>query len=376
MMKLRLHALDVLRGLTIACMILVNTPGTWRYIYPPFGHSVWNGLTLADCVFPAFMFMMGVSMYISLRKYSFRLQKPLLLKIVRRVIVLYFLGLSIYGLTGFLDTLHSSYGEPGAWQAAFASLGDIRILGVLQRLAICYGIGALLVISVRHHLLPYIIVGILLFYYGLLVAGHGFSRGPESWLAQVDQWLLGLPHMYNDHGIDPEGVLSTLPSVAHVLIGFCFGKICLERTGLEHRLNRIFLYAALCLLVGFLLQDLCPLNKKVWSPTFVLVTCGFTALLLAVLLWYMDLQKTLHHTQGLDVFGVNPLFCYVLSEVWIILADYLPLQGRSIHQVVYEALAVCTGDNAFTSLLYAVLTVCLVGIIGLALYRKNIYIKI
>ena len=90
----------------------------------------------------------------------------------------------------------------------------------------------------------------------------------------------------------------------------------------------------------------------------------------------MDLQKTLHHTQGLDVFGVNPLFCYVLSEVWIILADYLPLQGRSIHQVVYEALAVCTGDNAFTSLLYAVLTVCLVGIIGLALYRKNIYIKI
>ena len=376
MMKQRLHALDVLRGLTVAFMILVNTPGTWSHVYAPLCHSPWNGLTLADLVFPAFMFMMGVSMHISLRKYDFRLQKALAWKILRRVIVLFCLGLFIYGLSGFLATLNNQYGEAGCWQVAFASLADIRILGVLQRLALCYGVAALLVTAVRHRMLPYVIGGILLSYYVVLVVGHGFSRGPENWLAQVDQWLLGLSHMYNDHGIDPEGVLSTWPSVAHVLIGFCFGKICLERSGLEHRLNRIFLYASLCLLVGFLLQDLCPLNKKVWSPTFVLVTCGFTALLLAILLWYMDMQGMLRHTLCFDVFGMNPLFCYVLSEVLIILTDYFPLHGHSVHQSAYETLAFLCGDNAFTSLLYALLSVCVVGVMGYILYRKKIYIKI
>ncbi len=376
MTKQRLHALDVLRGLTIACMILVNTPGTWSHVYAPLCHSPWNGLTLADLVFPAFMFMMGLSMYISLRKFDFRLQTALAWKILRRVVVLFALGLFIYGLSGFLATWNAHYGEPGAWRAAFASLADIRILGVLQRLALCYGVGALLVTSVRHRFLPYVIVGILMAYYGLLLAGHGFSRGPESWLAQADQWLLGLSHMYNDHGIDPEGVLSTLPSVAHVLIGFCFGKICLERTRLENRLNRIFLYGTLCLLAGFLLQDVCPLNKKVWSPTFVLATCGFSALCLAVLLWYMDMRGMLRHTLCFDVFGVNPLFCYVLSEVLVILLDYLPLQGQSVHQSVYGAMASWCGDNAFTSLLYALLFVCVVGVMGYILYRKKIYIKI
>ena len=142
MMKQRLHALDVLRGLTVACMILVNTPGTWSHVYAPLCHSPWNGLTLADLVFPAFMFMMGLSMYISLRKYDFRLQKALAWKILRRVIVLFCLGLFIYGLSGFLATLNNQYGEAGCWQAAFASLADIRILGVLQRLALCYGVAA------------------------------------------------------------------------------------------------------------------------------------------------------------------------------------------------------------------------------------------
>lgn len=167
-------------------------------------------------------------------------------------------------------------------------------------------------------------------------------------------------------------LVNTPGTWSHVYAPLCHW----ECTQLENRLNRIFLYGTLCLLAGFLLQDVCPLNKKVWSPTFVLVTCGFSALCLAVLLWYMDMRGMLRHTLCFDVFGVNPLFCYVLSEVLVILLDYLPLQGQSVHQSVYGAMASWCGDNAFTSLLYALLFVCVVGVMGYILYRKKIYIKL
>ena len=379
-MKQRLLSLDVLRGLTIAGMILVNSAGTWRYVYPPLAHARWNGLTMADVIFPLFMFMMGISMYISLKKYAFSLHKALLLKILRRTFVIFIIGTFIYGTATFLGTLRETCQHPApevnAWKAAFASLAHIRILGVLQRLALCYGIGSLLVTTIRHRHLPYLAASLLAAYYGILLAGNGFMYGPENILAQADQWVLGLSHMYNDHGIDPEGVLSTIPSVAHVLIGFCFGKICLETPDMKAKLNRLFLYGAILLMAGFLLQDLCPLNKKVWSPTFVMVTCGFSALLLGVLSWYTDVTKQWRQVHTFTVFGVNPLFCYVLSELLYILADNLPLQGQSLHGTIYSALSEWVGDNAFASLLYAFLFVLAVWVIGAYLRKKNIYIKI
>ena len=379
-MKQRLLSLDVLRGLTIAGMILVNSAGTWRYVYPPLAHARWNGLTMADVIFPLFMFMMGISMYISLKKYAFSLHKALLLKILRRTFVIFIIGTFIYGTATFLGTLRETCQHPApevnAWKAAFASLAHIRILGVLQRLALCYGIGSLLVTTIRHRHLPYLAASLLAAYYGILLAGNGFMYGPENILAQADQWVLGLSHMYNDHGIDPEGVLSTIPSVAHVLIGFCFGKICLETPDMKDKLNRLYLYGAILLMAGFLLQDLCPLNKKVWSPTFVMVTCGFSALLLGVLSWYTDVTKQWRQVHTFTVFGVNPLFCYVLSELLYILADNLPLQGQSLHGTIYSALSEWVGDNAFASLLYAFLFVLAVWVIGAYLRKKNIYIKI
>mgnify|MGYP000313473116 FL=1 len=335
---------------------------------------------MADVIFPLFMFMMGISMYISLKKYAFSLHKALLLKIIRRTLVIFLIGTFIYGTATFLGTLREAYLHPApeanAWKAAFTSLTHIRILGVLQRLALCYGIGSLLVTTIRHRHLPCLAASLLAAYYGILLAGNGFIYGPENILAHADQWVLGLSHMYNDNGIDPEGVLSTIPSVAHVLIGFCFGKICLETPDMKDKLNRLFLYGAILLITGFLLQDLCPLNKKVWSPTFVMVTCGFSALLLGVLSWYTDVTRQWRQVQAFTVFGVNPLFCYVLSELLYILVDSLPLKGQSLHGTIYSALSRWVGDNAFASLLYALLFVLAVWVVGAYLRKKNIYIKI
>lgn len=379
-MKQRLLALDVLRGLTIGGMILVNSPGTWSYVYPPLLHSSWNGLTMADVIYPLFMFMMGMSMYISLKKFSFTLDKALFLKIIRRTFLIFIIGTFIYGTATFLGTLREASLQPdfvgSPWKAAFASLAHVRILGVLQRLALCYGIGSLLVTTVRHRYIPYLVAIILIVYYGILLVGNGFVYGPENILSHVDKSVLGLSHMYNDRGIDPEGVLSTIPSIAQVLIGFWFGKICMETPDMKDKLNRLFLYGAMGLIAGFLLQDVCPLNKKVWSPTFVLVTCGFSALLLSILLWYIDVTKKYQKTWIFAIFGVNPLFCYVLSEILYILADSLPLQEQNMHDIIYAGLSGWLGDNAFTSFVYAFLFVGVVWLVGAYLYKKKIYIKI
>lgn len=375
-MKQRLLSLDALRGLTIAGMILVNSAGSWSHVYPPLAHVAWNGLALADVIFPLFMFMMGVSMYISLRKFSFTLHRGLFLKIVRRTCVLFLLGTFIYGAGTLLGLLREAYGSGGSGEFDWSSLTHIRLSGVLQRLAVCYFVGALLVTTVRHRYIPYWVVGMLVLYSVVLFLGNGFVYGPDNLLSETDRWLLGLSHMYNDNGIDSEGVLSTLPSVAHVLIGFCFGRLYFEKRGLKDKPTCLFLYGSILLLAGFLLQDLCPLNKKVWSPTFVLVTCGFSALLLGIFSWYMDVTRQWRRVRFLTVFGVNPLFCYVLSELLYLLADGFPLQGRSLHGTAYAALSAWTGDATFASLLYALIFVVTVWVVGWYLYKKGIYIKI
>ena len=382
-MKKRMKSLDVLRGLTIAGMILVNTPGTWSHIYAPLSHAEWHGMTPTDMVFPLFMFMMGVSMYISLRKFEFKLHKELVYKILKRTFLIFIVGTALCVFGGFMYSLygaiHQENLEGSPWQVAVASLGRIRILGVLQRLALCYGIGSLLVCVICHKCLPYFITIVLVGYYMLLAACNGFVYGPENILSMVDLKVLGLNHIYNDHGIDPEGVLSTIPAIAHVLIGFCMGKVCIEVKEPAEKMNKLFLYGFLMMLAGFLLTDLCPLNKKIWSSTYVLVSCGLATSLLAALYWFIDVKGgslSQRFSVPFEVFGVNSLFSYVLSQFLCVIFDTLPWSGKSIHGGIYGALSTSFGDNEFASMLYAVLFVAIIWSMSYVLYKKKIYIKL
>jgi len=379
-MRQRLLSLDVLRGLTIAGMIVVNSPGTWSHVYPMLLHSPWNGTTVADQIFPLFIFMMGFSMYISLRKYGFSLHRELLVKIARRTFTIFVIGTFIYATATFLAALRDASSQTAAqespWRTAFMSLSDVRTLGVLQRLALCYGVGSLVVCTVKHKLLPYLVAAILLSYYFVLLIGNGFEYGESNILAVVDQNVLGLRHMYNDNGLDPEGVLSTYPSIAQVLIGFCMGKICMEKGDMNTKLLHLFLWGTVGIVAGFLLQDICPLNKKVWSPTFVMVSCGFSSLLLSTLMWCIDVKKWDAKAWIFTVLGVNPLFCYVLSEMLYIFADNLPAHGALWHDSLYAWLMGLFGDNAFASLLYPMAFLAVVWCIGAWLWKKKIYIKI
>lgn len=360
----RFLALDVMRGITIAGMILVNDPGSWSHIYAPLRHADWNGLTPTDLVFPFFMFIMGISTYFSLQKYTFRPDVVSLRKILKRTLLIFLVGLA-------LNLFVQQYFNPGS------SLNELRILGVMQRLALAYGAASLLLLVVPHRYLLHLALGILLFYGILLYATHSTELSPDSILVWVDKALLGESHLYKEIlpdgsriAFDPEGLMGCVSSTAHVLIGCYAGRyIARNKRNPEQIIRMLFLLGTMLLFSGLLLSYACPLNKKIWSSTFVLATCGFGSLLLALLIWNIDINGHKRWTRFFEIFGINPLYLYVQSAFFSVL-----LSG--VQPYVYQyALSPVFGSYG-GSLAWAVLFVVLNWIPGYWLYRKHIYIKL
>ena len=382
----RLLSLDILRGITIAGMIMVNNPGSWNYIYAPLGHAAWNGLTPTDLVFPFFMFIMGISTFISLRKFNFEFNKPTLFKIIKRTIVIFLIGLGLGWLSLSFRTFGDLSGEEiGFFERFFKAITNfehIRILGVMQRLAITYGATALIAILVKHKYIPYIIVITLLGYFLLLIFGNGFDFSEDNIISVLDRAVLGTNYMYKDNGlaIDPEGLLSTIPAICHVLIGFCCGEVLLTTKDNNERIQRLFIIGAIMAFLGFLLSYGCPINKKIWSPTFVIATCGLAATLLALLIWIIDIKGYKKWSVFFESFGVNPLFIYVAAGVLSVLLANIQItyDGNliSIKSFIYQICIQPLFGNHFGSLIYALLFVGFNWVIGNILYKKKIYIKI
>ena len=356
----RLLALDILRGITIAGMILVNNPGSWGHVYTPLEHAAFNGLTPTDLVFPFFMFIMGISTYISLRKYNFTYSHATLRKIVKRTVVIFCIGLFLNLLAKSVFTHHLNFEE-------------LRYLGVMQRLAIGYGVTSLVAIRVKHKYFPAIILVTLAVYFLLLAMGDGFNLSATNIVARFDVWALGTSHMYHDGGMafDPEGLLSTLPAVCHVMVGFYCGKLLFSAKDNDEKIQRLFLVGTILTFAGFLLSYGCPINKKVWSPTFVITTCGLASSFLALLIWIIDIKGYQGWCVFFRSFGVNPLFIYVFAEIMGIL---LGATGASVF--IYEKVLVPVLGNYPGSLAYALLYVLFCWSIVHILYKKGIYVKI
>ena len=381
----RILALDIFRGITIAGMILVNNPGSWKSIYAPLAHASWNGLTPTDLVFPFFMFIMGISTCISLKKYDYNLTGATVWKIIKRTVIIFSIGLGIAWFSVFCRTWNSFAGEDiSFWSQfcrSFLTFDQIRILGVLQRLALSYCFAALVAITMKHKHIPWLIAGLLLSYLCILLFGSGFEYNEKNILSVVDRAVLGINHIYNDNGIEPEGLLSTIPAIAHVLIGFYCGKLMLEAKDINEKIQRLFVIGTILAFSGFLLSYGCPINKKIWSPTFAIATCGLASVSLALLILIIDVKGKKAWSRFFESFGINPLFMYVTAGVFGILFDNIRFtvgEGKSInlHRYIYgEVLQPALGDYP-GSLAYALLFVCLVWIAGYVLYKKKIYIKI
>ncbi len=383
----RLLALDILRGITIAGMILVNNPGSWGDIYAPLWHAEWNGLTPTDLVFPFFMFIMGISTYFSLRKYQFEFSWKSFSKILRRTVVLYLIGIAIAWFGLFLRGILND----ATFLEAISNFNRIRVLGVMPRLALCYGIGATMALLIPRKGLSWTVVGMLVLYSIILLTGNGFAFSDTNVLYIVDNKLIGPDHLYTDivggvrlH-LDPEGLLSTLPSIAHMLIGFLCGDLIMRTKDNNLRINSLFIVGTILTFAGFLLDYGMPINKKIWSPTFVLTTCGLGASFLGLLIWIIDIRGYKKWCLFFESFGINPLFLYCLAAVLSLVIGLVKIPWSaaesgviSIKNLIYQECLVplCGGNATLASLFFAILFVLLNWCIGYILYRKKIYIKI
>lgn len=352
----RLLSLDVLRGITVAGMILVNNG--YGESFAALQHSRWNGLTPCDLVFPFFLFIVGVSTYLSLRKFGFQLSAAVAKKVFRRTLLIFLIGLAI----NWFDLAIG-----GDW----LPLDHIRIFAVLQRIALCYCAASFFALTVPHRFTVPAIITLLAVYTFILLFGNGYACDASNILARVDRFLFGEAHLYHKSPVDPEGLLGTIPSIAHTLIGFYCAKLMMETDDVWRKVRLFLLSGIAMMLVGWLLQYVLPLNKRIWSPSYVLVTCGMAAMLQGILMYVIDMAGWKRWTLPFRVFGVNPLFLYVLSEAMAIVFGH-----AGISDALYGAVHSVVEAPKWASLCYALSFVGLCFLAGWVLYRRRIYIKI
>ena len=353
----RLLSLDILRGITVAGMILVNNG--WGESFEMLRHSKWNGMTPCDLVFPFFLFIMGISCYLSLVKSEFKPTPQVVRRIVKRTVRRFVIGLFI----NWFD--HAIEGD-------FLCFDHLRIWAVMQRIALCYGIVSLFALFCNHKYTIHVIVGILVVYTAILVLGNGYAYDADvNILAQADLKLFGYDHIYHKSPVDPEGLLGTISSVAHVLLGFYCGMLIRQKDTVEKKVIALFVVGTVLVIGGYLLSYGLPINKRIWSPSYVMMTCGLASLLQASLMYVVDIQQKTKWTTFFHVFGVNALALYVSSEL---LQIFLKNVGMS--EMIYNGIHAVIVPLKWASLVYALYFVLLNFAIGYILYRKKIYIKL
>ncbi|RPA67807.1 DUF1624 domain-containing protein [Cyclobacteriaceae bacterium YHN15] len=369
----RYLALDVLRGLTIALMIVVNTPGSWSSMYAPFMHADWHGFTITDLVFPTFLFVVGNAMSFSMKKMEKMGQGVFLKKVLKRTALIFLIG---WGLNAFPFYDYSA--ENGYTMINWA---DVRLLGVLQRIALCYMLASFILYYMGKTGAIVYSIAALLGYWGIMYY-FGDSSDPYSLegnaALKLDLWLIGAKNMYMGEGIafEPEGILSTFPSVVNVIAGYLAGKL-IQQIGNNFKTVKNLLFWAIGLIVVCLIWDMAfPINKKIWTSSYVLLTVGLDLIVLALLIMVIEIWKKKSWTYPLEVFGRNPLILYVLSGVVITLFYAIRIGNQTLKGIIYE--------NAFTSwlapkdasFLFSIAYMLLIWLIGLWMDKKKIYIKV
>lgn len=369
----RLLALDVMRGITIAGMIMVNNPGSWKYMYAPLQHAQWNGLTPTDLVFPFFMFIMGVSLHISLRKYDQGLTLPVFAKIIRRTLSIFAVGLALEAFSKLC--------------AGTFSFENFRIMGVMQRLALAYCGAALLTQVVKKKYFLWTAGGILLAYLVVLQLFNGYVHSADNLLSIVDTAVFGAGHLITERMADggtfpfePQGLLSTIPGIAHVMLGVFAGSIITSVKDNHKRIEQIFIFGTILAFAGYLLQYLDPINKKLWTTSYALITCGMGSLFLALLIWIIDIKDRRKWSRFFEAFGVNPLFMYVLGWVASVGMNSIKFtideRSVSLKSYICNSLLQPVFGNYLGSLVYALLFIGFIWIFGYVLYKRKIYIKL
>ena len=304
----RILAIDAFRGLTLAFMIIVNMPGSWAKAYQPLKHANWHGCTPTDLVFPFFLFVVGISMRYSFEKYDMCLTKPLFLKTFKR-------GISIF-LIGLLLNAFPFIRQDWDWSS-------LRILGVLQRIGICYFVSSIIVLKNDIRNIVKITIALLIGYWGLMEF-FGIYHGTDPYTLQTniilafDNLILGESHLYKGMGIpfDPEGILSTIPSIATTNFGFLVGTMMITNKKIRDNIKRMIVLGLGSLLIGLFWGILMPINKQLWTSSYVMFTAGIATLFISIMIYIIDIKKYRSVAKGLAVLGSNSIFLFIISGIW------------------------------------------------------------
>ena len=391
----RLLSLDVFRGITIAGMLLVNNPGTWSAIFPPLEHAEWNGWTPTDLIFPFFLFIVGITTHLSLASRRARGDddSALVKQILRRGIIIYLLGFAMAMFPFYQWGAIQSLPNATAWDRIVYRIEHVRLLGVLPRIAIVYVWAGLLTLktNLRQQI---IIIATLLFGYWFAmtlipVPGENeigallLHTKDRNLAAYFDRLILGTNHTWiGSLTYDPEGPLSTIPAIATSMLGVIAGTwIARKDKPLLERISALFAAGSIGMVVGLMWNWSFPINKNLWSSSYVVFTAGMACLTLATIMWLVDYANVKWWTKPLVVYGVNPIVAFVGSGLMarlIYTLWHVTYQGKSVavQDAIYQSVFLTWLPPRVASLAFAISFVLLWYGILLILYRRKIILKV
>ena len=383
----RYYSLDVFRGATVAFMILVNNqPGA---AYVPLDHAPWHGLTPTDLVFPFFLFAVGNALAFVMPRFEQAGTAAFLKKVLKRTLLIFVIGF----LLNWFPFFHWDHGRliPTGWEYLNDKgvLVGIRVMGVLQRIALCYGLGAIIVYFAKLRGAFFLGGCMLLLYWALCLLlgtpGDPFSIDGYFGTA-VDKAVFGPVHMYHGEGVafDPEGIASTLPAIVNVILGYFAGTYLQKKGKSYETLTHFFVAAVILLFAGYTWGTLFPINKKIWTSSYVLVSAGWALCCLSLLIYFIEFRGA----QGgwsrfCDVFGKNPLFIFIMAGAFprlIRLIRWPDGAGGYDNPMAWFLHKICDplsgGRAENASLIYAVTLILLYWLLAWTLDKKRIYIRV
>lgn len=384
-MSQRFFSLDVFRGATVALMIMVNNPGSWDHIYAPLDHAEWHGCTPTDLVFPFFLFAVGNAMAFVMPKLEAAGESFFWKKVIKRTLLIFLIGLFLNGFP------FMKYDDDG--NLIGKHYENLRIFGVLQRIAVCYFFGSIIVhfFKVRG---AFVVSAALLFgYWFLCLAGN--INDPYSlagWFGtNIDKAILGENHLYRGEGVpfDPEGLMSTFAAIVQVIFGFLVGNYILQKGKTAEMLNGLFVAGCVLIVTGLAWGMFFPLNKKIWTSSYTIYTTGLATLVLCVLIYLIEFKNIKGAwTRFFDVFGKNALFIFVLSGVLPRLMGLIRINNgvndlgkpKYLNPFSWFYEHVCTLilplEPKFGSFIYALCFIAMMWFFAWLLDKKKIYIKV